>query len=606
MCGIIGYIGSRPAAPLLIDGLKRLEYRGYDSAGIALNQDGIKVIKATGRLSALINSVDDREISGTMGIGHTRWATHGIPSDANSHPHTDCTGKFAVVHNGIIENYRELICHLEEKGHTFTSETDTEVVPHLLEELWTGDLVQSVTQVLKELKGSFALGLMAADAPGEMVAVRQDSPLVIGLGEGEYFIASDIPALLAHTRRIVIMEDGQLAHLTRNGLQIWDRHGNAVEPEVTEIHWNAQEIEMGGYSHFMLKEIMEQPAALRSTLGEYMTEENAISFPLVHLDPDGVNAIDKICIVACGTAYHAGLSGKHLFESMLRIPVEIDLASEFRYRRPILNSNSLLIVISQSGETADTLAAMREGQRQGAMVLAITNVVGSTIAREAANVIYTVAGPEIAVASTKAYTTQLAVIALLACHLSQTLKREEEYFHRVLHGLREVPNLVDTFLHTQINTLEKIAAQGKDWRDAFFIGRGLDWVVAQEGSLKLKEVSYIHAEAYAAGELKHGTLALIEEGVPVFALATQGDLLAKTISNIEETRARGATMVAITQFPQRLATSADVIIPLPTLPDALMPLLAVIPTQLLAYYAALARGLDVDKPRNLAKSVTVE
>lgn len=605
MCGIVGYLGSRSAAPVLINGLKRLEYRGYDSAGIALHHQGINVIKASGRLTALAGLVSEQQPQGTVGIGHTRWATHGRPSDENSHPHSDCTGSFAVVHNGIIENYRELTAQLEAGGHIFHSETDTEVVAHLLDELWTGDFVQTVRQVVEKLKGSYALAILAAQRSGEIVAVRQDSPLIIGLGQGEYFIASDISPLLDYTRQVIILEDGQLAHIASQGVKIQDRDGNEVAAKITPVLWDAEAVEKGGFQHFMLKEIMEQPAALRNTLGKYL-QEGGISLPRVHLRPEELRAIDRICIVACGTAYHAGLTGKVLFESMLRIPVEIDLASEFRYRKPILDGNSLLIIISQSGETADTLAAMREGLRLGAKVLAICNVVDSTIAREAPNVIYTVAGPEIAVASTKAYTTQMAVLALLACYFSQVIKREEGVFLQLLQGLRELPNLADAFLASHAKTVEEIARLSLDWRDAFFIGRGLDWAIAQEGSLKLKEVSYIHSEAYAAGELKHGTLALIEEGVPVIGLVTQQQLVEKTVSNIWEAKSRGAAIYAITQFPQRLTDVADAIIPLPRLPDPLMPILAAIPTQLLAYYAAAARGLDVDKPRNLAKSVTVE
>lgn len=606
MCGIVGYIGNRQAVPIMIAGLRRLEYRGYDSAGIALQQKGITILKSVGRLDKLDELAGSHDCSGTAGIGHTRWATHGRPSDQNSHPHADCTGRFVVVHNGIIENYRELTAELKEGGHTFASETDTEVIPHLLEEVWAGDLVQAVRKTIKRLDGSYALGIMAADKPDELVAVRQDSPLVIGIGDDEYFLASDIPAILDHTRRIVILEDGQLAHLTRNNLTILDRNGNQVEPKLTEILWDSAAVEKGGYPYFMLKEIMEQPAALRNTMGKYLGEGDDITFPDINLTAKDFSSIDKICIVACGTAYHAGLTGKHLFESMLRIPVENDLASEFRYRNPILGPDSLLIVISQSGETADTLAAMREGLRRGVKVLAITNVVGSTMSREAPNVIYTIAGPEIAVASTKAYSTQVAALSLFACYVSKVLDREWERFAPLLQGLREVPNLADRFLDQNIKKLEQIAAQGRNWRDAFFIGRGQDWVVSQEGSLKLKEISYIHSEAYAAGELKHGTLALVEEGVPVFGLATQEALLDKTISNIKETKARGAIVYGITQYPQRMADACDFIIELPKLPDPLMPMLAVLPTQLIAYYAAVIRGLDVDKPRNLAKSVTVE
>jgi glucosamine--fructose-6-phosphate aminotransferase (isomerizing) len=583
-----------------------MEYRGYDSAGIALHQQGIKTIKVKGRLDVLDQLVNSQGHAGTAGIGHTRWATHGKPSDLNSHPHGDCTGKFVVVHNGIIENYQELIHELEGLGHKLTSETDTEVIPHLLEQMWTGDLVQTVREVIKRLDGSYALGVMAADNPDEVVVVRQNSPLVIGVGQGENFIASDIPAILEHTRQIIILEDGQLARLTRGGVDVQDRDGNPIQVKVTEILWDAEAVEKGGYEHFMLKEIMEQPAALRNTLGKYMGEGDRITFPDINLTPEELAGIDKICIVACGTAYHAGLSGKHLFESMLRIPVENDLASEFRYRNPILGANSLLIVISQSGETADTLAAMREGMRRGAKILAITNVVGSTISREAPPPPPPIAGPEIAVASTKAYTTQLATVALFSCYLSQQLNREWDQFATLLQGLRQVPNLADRWLMANTKAMEQIAMDGKQWRDAFFIGRGLDWAVSQEGSLKLKEISYIHAEAYAAGELKHGTLALIEDGVPVFGLATQGALLDKTISNIKETKARGAIIYGITQYPQRMAEASDVLIELPKLPDPLMPILAVIPTQLISYYAAVVRNLDVDKPRNLAKSVTVE
>lgn len=606
MCGIVGYIGDRLAAPIMIAGLRRLEYRGYDSAGIALQQKEIKTIKVKGRLDALAELVGSQNHEGTVGLGHTRWATHGKPSDVNSHPHTDCNGRFVVVHNGIIENYQELIQELQDKGHKILSETDTEAIPHLIEVLWTGDLIETVQKVVKRLEGSYALGIMAKDSPDELVVVRQDSPLVIGVGQGENYIASDIPALLEYTRDIVILEDGQMARLTKDAIQVMDAEGNPIETKITEILWDAEAVEKGGYDHFMLKEIMEQPAALRNTLGKYMGEGEEITFPDIHFSRQDLESIDKICIVACGTAYHAGLSGKHLFEGMLRIAVENDLASEFRYRNPILGPNTLLIVISQSGETADTLAAMREGIRRGAKVVAITNVIGSTIAREAPNVIYTIAGPEIAVASTKAYTTQLATIALLACYISQQLDRKWDEFSRLLQGLRQVPNLAEGWLNHNAKVMEQIAQESKNWHDAFFIGRGLDWVVAQEGSLKLKEISYIHAEAYAAGELKHGTLALIEEGVPVVGLATQAQLLDKTISNIKETKARGAVVYGISQYPQRMREASDFLIELPKLPDPLMPILAVIPTQLLSYYAAVVRNLDVDKPRNLAKSVTVE
>lgn len=606
MCGIVGYIGSRQAAPIMIAGLRRLEYRGYDSAGIALQQKGITTIKAKGRLDDLNCLVEQKDHSGSVGIGHTRWATHGRPSDVNSHPHSGCDGRFVVVHNGIIENYLELIEELKEKGHKFDSETDTEVIPHLLEEYYQGDLLGAVQQVTARLEGSYALGVMTADNNQEIVVVRQDSPLVLGLGEGENFIASDIPAILEYTRRVIILEDGCFARVTRDDVQIFDQQGTPLQVAVTNVEWDADAVEKGGYPHFMLKEIMEQPAALRNTIAKYLQDDDTIHFPQVSLTWEDYAAIRHIAIVACGTAFHAGLLGKYLFESMLRIPVENDVASEFRYRNPILGPETLLLVISQSGETADTIAAMREGLRRGAKVIAITNVVGSTIAREATHVIHTAAGPEIAVASTKAYTTQLAAIALLACHISKVLGRSEDVFAPLIKGLREVPNMADKFLNHSTKQVEQIAKEGLHWRDMFFIGRGLDWAVAQEGSLKMKEISYIHSEAYAAGELKHGTLALIEDGVPVVGLTTQGELLDKTISNIKETKARGSLVIAITQYPQRLKDAADIIIELPKLPDPLMPILAVMPTQLLSYYASVFRDRDVDKPRNLAKSVTVE
>lgn len=606
MCGIVGYVGGRQAAPLMLGGLKRLEYRGYDSAGIALLHQGLNIIKARGRMENLNRLVQSQDHQGTVGIGHTRWATHGKPADENSHPHSDCSRQFAVVHNGIIENYLELITELKANNHSFTSETDSEAVPHLLEQLWQGDLLQTMQKVAERLEGSYALAAVSDKQPDQVVAVRQDSPLVIGLGDDEYFVASDIRAILEYTRDVIFLEDGQLARLTRDGVQIYDRQGKPAEVFPVHIDWDAEAIEKGGYPHFMLKEIMEQPDALRNTIAEYLADDDSIHFPGVNLSPAELAGISKVFLVACGTAYHAGLLGKYLFESMLAIPTETDLASEFRYRNPVLQPDHLVIVISQSGETADTLAAMRESLRRQAKVLAITNVVGSTIAREAPNVIYTKAGPETAVASTKAYITQLAALALLACHLSRQLDRQWDQFAPLLGALREVPHLADQFLRHHTEDIEQIARDGQHWRDAFFIGRGLDWAVAQEGSLKLKEISYIHAEAYAAGELKHGTLALIEEGVPVIGLATQGKLMDKTISNIKETKARGAMVIGITQHPQRMKDAADIIIPLPKLPDPLMPILSVIPTQLLSYYAAVIRDRDVDKPRNLAKSVTVE
>lgn len=606
MCGIVGYIGGRQAAPLMLAGLKKLEYRGYDSAGIVLQQQGLRVIKARGRMDSLNRLIQSQPHQGTVGIGHTRWATHGKPSDENAHPHCDCSGKIAVVHNGIIENYLELIAQLKANQHRFASGTDTEVIPHLVEELWQGDMLQTMMLVADRLEGSYAIAAVSENQPDEIVAVRQDSPLVIGLGDDEYFVASDIRAILQYTRDVIYVEDGQFVRLTRGGVQIFDRQGNPAEVFPVYIDWDAKAIEKDGYPHFMLKEIMEQPDALRNTIAEYLESDDNICFSGMSLSREELAATEKIFLVACGTAYHAGLTGKILFESKLGIPTEVDLASEFRYRNPMLAPNHLVIVISQSGETADTLAAMRESLRRKAKVLAITNMSGSTIAREAPNVIFTLAGPETAVASTKAYITQLAVLALLACHFSRQLNRQRDDFVPLLQALREVPHLADQFLRQHSEAIARIARDGMHWRDAFFIGRSLDWAVAQEGALKLKEISYLHAEAYAAGELKHGTLALIEEGVPVVGLATQERLLDKTISNIKETKARGAMVIGISQFPKRMEDAADIIIPLPQLPDLLMPILAVIPTQLLSYYAAVVRQRDIDKPRNLAKSVTVE
>ncbi len=606
MCGIVGYVGERQAAPLMLDGLKKLEYRGYDSAGLALQHQGINVIKAQGRMDILEKLVHSREHVGNVGIGHTRWATHGKPSDENSHPHCDCSGQFAVVHNGIIENYLELIDELKSSGQQFASETDTEAVPHLLSTMWQGDLLSTLMAITPKLEGSYALAVMSEKSPDELVAVRHDSPLAIGIGDDEYFVTSDIRAILEHTRDVIYLEDGQFARLTPRGVQVFNSDGQPAEVFPVHIDWDSEAIEKSGYPHFMLKEIMEQPDALRNTIAGYLAEDDEIRFPDVKLDAGEIKDISKIFLVACGTAYHAGLLGKHLFETILGIPTETDLASEFRYRNPVLQPDHLVIVISQSGETADTLAAMRESLRRQAKVLAITNVVGSTIAREAPNVIYTKAGPETAVASTKAYITQLAALSLLACYVSRVQDNKWDKFKTLLQGLREVPHLAEQFLDKHKDSVEKIAKDGQHWRDAFFIGRGLDWAVAQEGSLKLKEISYVHAEAYAAGELKHGTLALVEEGVPVIGLATQQSLIDKTISNIKETKARGAYVIGISQFPERMTDAADVIIPLPKLPDPLMPILSVIPTQLLSYHAAVIRGCDVDKPRNLAKSVTVE
>lgn len=609
MCGIVGYIGNKQAVDFLIDGLTKLEYRGYDSAGIAVF-DGhkIEIEKAVGRLAALKEKVKAHTPVGTMGIGHTRWATHGRPSDVNSHPHTDCSGKFAIVHNGIIENYMSLKEELISKGHKFVSETDTEVVAHLIEDVYTGDFLGAVRQVLNRIEGSYALAFMCEDYPDMLICTKKDNPLVIGVGTDENFIASDIPAIISYTRKTYIMNDGEIAVVKKDSIEFMNRQGEALTKKIFEVNWNAEAAEKGGYEHFMLKEIHEQPKAVRDTISPRINKDNTeIIMDELNWSKADIENINKIYIVACGTAYHAGLVGKYYIEKLVRIPVEIDIASEFRYRDPIIDEHTLTIVISQSGETSDTLAALKESKRLGAKTLAITNVVGSSIAREADQVIYTWAGPEIAVASTKAYTTQLVTMFLLAMYMADHVgKLAPERKHQLLEDLRKLPDEVNRILED----VEPIKAFAKNYafnNDVFYIGRSLDFYVALEGSLKLKEISYIHAEAYAAGELKHGTLALIEAGVPVIALATQKAVFEKTMSNIKEVKARDAVIIGIAaEDDTELVKYVDHVIKVPVTDELIIPLLAVVPLQLLAYYAAITRGCDVDKPRNLAKSVTVE
>lgn len=609
MCGIVGYVGKKQACPLLLDGMSKLEYRGYDSAGIAVYQDGQIVIeKCVGRLQSLRDKLKGREPHGVAGIGHTRWATHGRPSDRNSHPHADNSGKFVVVHNGIIENYIELKEQLLAKGHTFLSETDTEVVAHLMADLYDGDFERAVRKVLRRIEGSYSLVFMCAEEPDKLICTKKDNPLVVGLGEGENFIASDIPAIIAHTRKTYIMSDGEIAIVTADGVRVEDMDGRRLEKKVFHVSWNAEAAEKGGFEHFMLKEIYEQPKAVRETMRERLTrEEGTITFSELNWSKADFAGIRKIFIVACGTAYHAGLVGKYYLEKFARIPVECDIASEFRYRDPLVDDQCLMIVVSQSGETSDTLAALREAKRLGARTLAVTNVVGSSIAREADQTIYTYAGPEIAVASTKAYTTQLVVMLMLGIYVGN-LRGElpEELALTLTRDMRAIPEQIHAMLE-DVEQIKIFAKQYASAEDAFFLGRSLDYCVALEGALKLKEISYIHAEAYAAGELKHGTLALIGEGTPVIVLATQSDVYPKTISNLKEVKARGAVVIAIAQEGDRdIDKVADHAIFIPKTDKYLAPLLAVLPLQLLAYYAALTRGCDVDKPRNLAKSVTVE
>ncbi|MEG2068715.1 MAG: glutamine--fructose-6-phosphate transaminase (isomerizing) [Acidaminococcaceae bacterium] len=609
MCGIVGYIGTEQAAPFLLDGMSKLEYRGYDSAGIAVYEKGkIAINKCVGRLEALRQKLGTNLPTGTMGIGHTRWATHGRPSDSNAHPHADGSGDFVVVHNGIIENYMQMKEELIAKGHVFLSETDTEVVAHLMQENYNGDFEATVKKVLRMIDGSYSLVFLCAKEPDKLICTKKDNPLVIGLGNGENFIASDIPAIIAKTRRTFIMSDGEIATVTKDGVWVQDINGTPISKKVFEVNWNAEAAEKGGFEHFMLKEIYEQPKAMRETMcGRVPKDGHGIEFSELNWTAEDFSGINKIFIVACGTAYHAGVVGKYYLEQLARIPVEVDIASEFRYRSPIIDANCLTIVVSQSGETSDTLAALKEAKRLGARTLAVTNVVGSSISREADQVVYTYAGPEIAVASTKAYTTQLLVMLMLAVYVAQikgtvTPARAQE----LVCGIKAIPEQIHEMLE-DVDQIKVFARQYGSSEDAFFLGRSLDYAVALEGALKLKEISYIHAEAYAAGELKHGTLALIVEGVPVIVLATQADVYDKTISNLQEVKARDAVVIAIGMTGDtNLAKYADHVIFVPRADKYLAPLLAVLPLQLLAYYAALTRGCDVDKPRNLAKSVTVE
>ncbi|ANE45881.1 glutamine--fructose-6-phosphate aminotransferase [Paenibacillus swuensis] len=609
MCGIVGYIGHRDSQAILIEGLKKLEYRGYDSAGIAVfTKNGLEVKKAKGRLANLESELAGAPLEGSAGIGHTRWATHGKPSDVNSHPHTDNSSKFSVVHNGIIENYLGLKEELQAKGHVFVSETDTEVIAHLVADEYDGDIVAAVQRAVARMRGAYALGVLTEYEPDKLVAVRYASPLVIGIGEGENFIGSDIPAILEHTRNVFILNDGDMAILTRDGIELRDLTGNLISREIFHVDWDLVTAEKAGFDHFMLKEIYEQPKAYRDTMGARLNDTgNRVVLPELTMTEEDIRSIRNVHIVACGTAYHAGLVGKSVIEKLARIPVETDVASEYRYRAPIITKDTLVIVVSQSGETADTLAALREAQRCGARVLAITNVVGSSVAREANDVITTWAGPEIAVASTKAYTSQLIAFYLLGLYMAQVLGTvEDAVVSETITAMQALPEQVEAILE-QAEVLKGIAEAVSTHDNLFFIGRGLDYAVAVEGSLKLKEISYIHSEAYAAGELKHGTLALIEEGIPVIALATQEELFEKTVSNIKEVKARGAHVIGVVNDGDvELAKSVDSTFAIPKTLALLTPALAVVPLQLLSYYASLARGNDVDKPRNLAKSVTVE
>ncbi len=609
MCGIVGYIGYRDTVPVLLNGLRRLEYRGYDSAGIAVwNEQQIDVRKAQGRLANLESLIEVSPVEATIGIGHTRWATHGKPSHINSHPHTDVHRTFSIVHNGIIENYLQLKDELTAKGYVFVSETDTEVISHLLADCYTESVFDAVQKATKRMRGAFALAVLSIYEPDRLYAVRYASPLIVGIGVGEQFIASDIPAILEYTRDVIILNDGEVAILTRDGVEVRTFEGQAVDCNLLKVDWDVSTAEKGGYEHFMLKEIHEQPSALRKTLtGRIETDYHRIKLDDLGMKVNDVKNIERIHIVACGTAFHAGLIGKTVLERLLRVPVQTEIASEYRYANPIITANTLVIVVSQSGETADTLAALREAKRQGANVLAITNVVGSSVAREADHVFLTWAGPEIAVASTKAYTTQLLGFYLISLYFAQLRGALSSIqIGDYIAALQQIPDQVEHILES-FESFISYAKQLNEKNNLFFIGRGTDYGVCLEGSLKLKEISYIHSEAYAAGELKHGTLALIEEGTPVVALLTQDDLFEKTLSNIKEVKARGANVLAIANADHAsLRDASDAQFFIPQTNALFHAITAVIPMQLIAYYAAWLKGHDVDKPRNLAKSVTVE
>lgn len=608
MCGIVGYIGSQDATFILVSGLKKLEYRGYDSAGVAvIEKEQINVVKSVGKLTNLENKLIECAPHGQVGIGHTRWATHGRPSDVNSHPHQGCSHDFAVVHNGIIENYMELKEWLiKERGHVFASETDTEVIAHLVEEFYEGNLVEAVRKTLDQVNGSYAIGVVSLKEPDKLVAARKDSPLIIGLGQGENFIASDIPAILNYTRDIYLVEDEEVVVLTREQATILNKKNETVNRSVFRVEWDAEAAEKGGFEHFMLKEIHEQPEAFKKTLSGRI-QNGKVRLDELKFTREQVEQWKKVFIVACGTAYHSGLIGKPLIEEFLRIPVEVDIASEFRYRDPLVDEGTLAIFISQSGETADTLAALREAKGRGATTIAITNVVGSSISREAHYTLYLWAGPEIAVASTKAYTTMLIAQYLLSIYLAQlkdTISQEKAA--PILAALQELPGKAQEILDRKGEYLE-LAQSIKGAENLFFIGRGYDYNIAQEGSLKLKEISYIHAEAYAAGELKHGTLALITEETPVIAIALQERTYEKTLSNVKEVNARDAFVIGLANDgDQEITKFVNKVLYLPRIENIVSPVLAIIPLQLLAYYAAVVRGCNVDQPRNLAKSVTVE
>ena len=610
MCGIVGYIGREQAAPILLDGLSRLEYRGYDSAGLAVYdaEKGLQVVKAKGRLQVLRDLTQEGEaVPGVMGVGHTRWATHGAPNDINSHPQVSQSGRMAVVHNGIIENYAKLKKFLESKGVKFVSETDTEVVAQLLDYYYKGDLLDAVSKVLHRIQGAYALGIVCADEPDKLVAVRKDSPLILGCGQGFSMLASDVTALIRYTRDVCYLDDGEMAVLTPDGAKVYNSLLQPVEKETSHVDWEISAAEKGGYEHFMFKEIMEQPKAIRDTISPRLRDGKVV-LDDVTITKEELENLDRLYVIACGSSYHVGMAAKYILERLLRIPVEVTLASEFRYCAPIVTKRTLALVISQSGETIDTLAAMREAKRLGARILSIVNVVGSTIARESDDVLYTWAGPEIAVATTKAYSTQLAVVYLLGLYFADLLGRvTKEEYSNLVEELKALPAKAEAILK-DTEKIQYYASIYFNHDSVFYIGRNIDYAVGLEGSLKLKEISYIHSEAYAAGELKHGTISLIEDGTLVVALAGWNELFEKLMSNVKEVKARGADVIGIAceNHKEALEGLVDSALTIPEVNPMFLPSLEVIPMQLFAYYVALMRGCDIDKPRNLAKSVTVE
>jgi len=609
MCGITAYVGPRQCVPIVLDELKRLEYRGYDSAGVAAIESGkVRIIKSVGKIRNLEGLVDEAHIVSNIGVSHTRWATHGRPSTLNAHPHPDCKEEIAVVHNGIIENYASLKEWLISEGHCFRSETDTEVLAHLFEHHMNGSLLEAMRKSLVHVHGSYAVAVVSSHFPEGIIVARKDSPLVVGVGEGEYYAASDIPALLPYTREVYLLEDGDMAILTRDGVLLERVDGTKADRSIYHVTWDLSAAEKGGYDHFMIKEIHEQPRTIRDTMRGRLTEDDQLNLSEIGLESEELARFNRIYIVACGTAYHAGMVGKYFMEKILRIPIETALGSEFRYRDPILDEKTLVILISQSGETADTLAALRDSKQKGATTLAIVNVVGSSIAREADHVLYTWAGPEICVASTKAYITQLIAIYLLGLHLAE-IKRSlpQEEIHRLVSGMKELPDKVEQLITQREGQIVQTARELCRRPAFFFLGRGLDWVTGMEGALKLKEIAYIYSEAFAAGELKHGPLALITNEVAVVCVLTQSDLSDKMISNIKEVKAREGLIVMVAREGDEDAASvSEYLIPIPSVADPLMPVLSIVPLQLLAYYAAKELGCEIDQPRNLAKSVTVE